>query len=57
MIRGCTQKEIQPEFIALNLIKNNDWEDPIKEFSSDDYKKVILYIEYHLNQVTTTWWK
>lgn len=57
MIRGCTQKEIQPEVIALNLIKNNDWEDPIKEFSSDDYKKVILYIEYHLNQVTTTWWK
>ncbi|SCV38591.1 hypothetical protein BQ1740_0526 [Bacillus subtilis] len=41
----------------MNLIKNNDWEDPIKEFSSDDYKKVILYIEYHLNQVTTTWWK
>ncbi|MCY9188066.1 hypothetical protein [Bacillus mojavensis] len=49
--------DISPEgnYLVL-LVKDNDWEDPIKEFSSDDYKKVILYIEYHLKQVTTTWW-
>ncbi|MEC0250079.1 hypothetical protein [Bacillus halotolerans] len=39
------------------IVKNNDWENPIKEFSSDDYKKVIAYIEYHLKEVTTTWLK
>ncbi|MFP7691691.1 hypothetical protein ACLH26_02470 [Bacillus subtilis] len=49
--------DISPEgnYLVL-LVKDNDWEDPIKEFSSDDYKKVILYIEYHLKQVTTTRW-
>ncbi|MCY7829313.1 hypothetical protein MOD54_06420 [Bacillus spizizenii] len=41
----------------VSIVKNNDWETPIKEFSSDDYKKVIAHIEYHLKEVTTTWWK
>ncbi|MEG7379484.1 hypothetical protein V5785_09030 [Bacillus subtilis] len=50
--------DISPKGSYLVLIvKNNDWEDPIKEFSSDDYNKVILFIEHHLKQVTTTWWK
>ncbi|MBU5263932.1 hypothetical protein [Bacillus atrophaeus] len=37
--------DISPEgkYLVL-MVKNNDWGNPIKEFSSDDYKKVIAYI-------------
>jgi len=37
------------------IIKNMDWENPIHEFTSDNYKKVIEYIEFHLKQITFTW--
>ncbi|MDG3044902.1 hypothetical protein OE903_17200 [Bacillus sp. B6(2022)] len=39
------------------IVKNTDWDNPIQEFSSDDYSKVIDFIEFHLKEITSNWWK
>lgn len=44
------------QFLVL-IIKDMDWENPIQEFMSNDYRKVIEYIEFHLNQITLKGWK
>ncbi|MBT2259869.1 hypothetical protein [Bacillus safensis] len=43
-------------YIVL-IVKNTDWDNPIQEFSSDDYTKVIDFIEFHLKEITSNWWK
>lgn len=50
--------DISPDGNYLVLImKNMDLENPIHEFTSDNYKEVIEYIEFHLKQITSTLWK
>ncbi|MFS0656945.1 hypothetical protein [Bacillus sp. 179-C3.3 HS] len=39
------------------IVKNKDWENPIHEFTSDDYNKVIDFIESQLKYITSNWWK
>ena len=39
------------------IVKEPDWEHPMKEFSSDDVEKVIEFIEFNLKEITTNWWK
>lgn len=39
------------------IVKNTDWDNPIQEFSSDDYTEVIDFIEFHLKEITSNWWK
>lgn len=48
--------DISPEGNYLVLIvKDSDWENPIREFISHDYKKVIEFIELNLKQITSNW--
>ncbi|NPC93896.1 hypothetical protein HOO54_17155 [Bacillus sp. WMMC1349] len=39
------------------VIKDSNWENPIHEFTSNDNKEVIEYIELTLKQITSSWWK
>lgn len=50
--------DISPEGHYLVLIvKDSDWQNPIREFTSNDYKKVIEFIEVSVDQITSSWWK
>ncbi|CAM4447664.1 hypothetical protein [Paenibacillus tarimensis] len=45
--------DLSPEGSYLVLIvKNMDWDNPIYEFESDDYNKIIQFIELQLKTIT-----